>query len=120
MDEKIELRGRQKVKDRERVCREGEAGDKARGAGETVLRERGRMSGLQSQGSHCEVAAVTTAVMLRQEHMHIHSCTHIKFPNGLPTRPPSANSLRQKTENTSPTHLTRHLCGIILYSLLQV
>lgn len=43
-----------------------------------------------------EVAAVTTAVMLRQEHMHIHSCTHIKFPNGLPTRPPSANSLRQK------------------------
>lgn len=34
------------------MCREGEVGDKARGAGETVGRERGRMSGLQSQGSH--------------------------------------------------------------------
>lgn len=42
----------------------GEVLDKARGAGGVDGGERGRLSGLQSQGSHCEVATVTTAVML--------------------------------------------------------
>lgn len=51
--------------------RGGEVIDKARGAGEFMGGERGWLSGLQSQGSHCEVSAVTTAVMLEHTHTHV-------------------------------------------------
>lgn len=58
---------------------------------------------VRPQGSHCEVAAVTTAVMLELEQTHTHA--GVRTSIFLMACPPSTNSFKlTKTKIISPTH----------------